>query len=163
MHLRSRHGPDGEALGDTLFASAAAAYDALPPERQTRLHGLQAMHRAGAKRYAPGSRLAEAIRDLPDVVHPVIRTHPVTQRKSIYVREGECVGIVDMPASESIPLIQELSELVTRPALMYRHKWRVGDVLMWDNCCVQHLAIKDYELPQRRLMHRITVNGDVPV
>jgi hypothetical protein len=68
-----------------------------------------------------------------------------------------------LPTAESLPLIQELSEFVTRSQFMYRHQWRVGDVLMWDNCCVQHLAIKDYELPQRRLMHRVTLKGSIPV
>lgn len=161
--LEIPHNDHGEALGDTLFVSTAAAYDALPAEMQTRLHGLQAIHRPGAKQYAPGSQLAAAIQDLPDVIHPVIRTHPVTRRQAIYLREGECVGIVDMPTAEALPLIKELSDFVTRPEFIYRHQWRVGDVLMWDNCCAQHLAIKDYELPQRRLMHRVTVNGSVPV
>ena len=161
--LEVPHNAAGEALGDTLFVSTAAAYDALPTEMKTRLHGLRALHRAGAKQYAPGSRLADAIRALPDVTHPVVRTHPVTQRRAIYVRAGECVGIVGMPDEEALPLIQDLSDFVTRPEFRYRHTWRVGDVLMWDNCCAQHLAIKDYELPQRRLMHRVTVNGSIPV
>ncbi len=104
---------NGEALGDTLFVSATAAYEALPVEMKTRLEGLQSVHRGGAKQYAPGSRLAEAIQDLPDVIHPVIRTHPVTGRKAIYVREGECVGLVGMRADESLPLIKELSNFVT--------------------------------------------------
>ena len=65
--------------------------------------------------------------------------------------------------AEALPLIQELSDFVTRPEFLYRHQWRVGDLLMWDNCCAQHLAVKDYDLPQRRLMHRVTVNGSVPV
>jgi alpha-ketoglutarate-dependent taurine dioxygenase len=67
-----------------------------------------------------------------------------------------------MPEAEALPLIQELSAFVTRPEFLYRHQWRVGDLLMWDNCCAQHLAIKDYVLQQRRLMHRVTVNGSVP-
>lgn len=153
----------GEAQGDTLFVSTAAAYDALPSVMKTRLHGLQAIHRAGAKQYAPGSQLAEAIKDLPDVIHPVVRTHPVTGRQAIYVREGECVGIVGMPNAEALALINMLSEFVIQPAFMYRHQWRIGDLLMWDNCCAQHLAIKDYALPQRRLMYRVTVNGCEPV
>jgi taurine dioxygenase len=97
------------------------------------------------------------------MIHPVIRTHPVTGRQAIYVRAGECVGILGMPDAEALPLIEELSDFVTRPEFMYRHQWRVGDLLMWDNCSAQHLAVKDYELPQRRLMHRVTVNGSVPV
>jgi taurine dioxygenase len=153
----------GETLGETWFVSTAAAYEALPPAMQQRLQGIRAIHRAGAKQYAPGSTLAAAVRDLPDVIHPVIRTHPITGRKAIYVRAGECVGIVGMPEAEALALITELSDFVTRSAFLYRHQWQVGDVLMWDNCCAQHRAIKDYALPQRRLMYRVTVNGTVPV
>ena len=154
---------NGRALGDTVFASAAAAYDTLSPEMKKKLIGLRAIHRAGAKKYAPGSKLAEAVKDMPDVEHPVIRTHPVTGRKAIYVREGECVGICGMPDEQSLPLIAELGELVTRPEFCYRHNWRVGDLLMWDNSMTQHLAISDYQLPLRRLMHRVTVNGTEPI
>jgi len=154
---------NGCALGDTVFASAAAAYDTLSPEMKKKLTGLRAIHRAGAKKYAPGSKLAEAVKDMPDVEHPVIRTHAVTGRKAIYVREGECVGICSMPDEESLPLIKELGELVTRPEFCYRHNWRVGDLLMWDNSMTQHLAISDYQLPLRRLMHRVNVNGTVPI
>jgi taurine dioxygenase len=153
----------GETLGETWFVSTAAAYEALAPAMQQSLQGLRAIHRAGAKQYAPGSTLAAAVRDLPDVIHPVIRTHPITGRKAIYVRAGECVGIVGRPEAEALALIAELSDFVTQPAFLYRHQWQVGDVLMWDNCCAQHRAIKDYALPQRRLMYRVTVNGTVPV
>jgi taurine dioxygenase len=153
----------GEILGETWFVSTAAAYEALPPAMQQRLQGLRAIHRAGAKQYAPGSTLAAAVRDLPDVIHPVIRTHPITGRQAIYVRAGECVGIVGMPEAEALALLAELSEFVTQPTFLYRHQWQVGDVLMWDNCCAQHRAIKDYAWPQRRLMYRVTVNGTVPV
>lgn len=160
--LEIPHHENGTPLGDTLFASAAAAYAALPSAMQQRLHGLRAVHRAGAKKYAPGSQLANAIKDLPDVLHPVVRTHPVTGRKAIYVREGECIGIVGMPDSEALPLIRELSDFITRPEFMYRHQWRVGDLLMWDNAAAQHLATADYAPPMRRLMHRVTVCGGVP-
>src|SRR5882757_11473837 len=106
---------NGRALGDTVFASAAAAYDTLSPEIKNKLTGLRAIHRAGAKKYAPGSKLADAVKDMPDVEHPVIRTHAVTGRKAIYVREGECVGICGMPDEESLPLIKELADTVTQP------------------------------------------------
>src|SRR5215468_7968197 len=84
---------NGRALGDTVFASAAASFESLPAELKQKVTGLRAIHRAGAKKYAPGSKLADAVKELPDVEHPVIRTHAVTGRKAIYVREGECVGI----------------------------------------------------------------------
>jgi taurine dioxygenase len=154
---------NGRALGDTVFASAAAAFESLPEDRRGALVGLRAIHRAGAKKYAPGSKLADAVKGMPDVEHPVVRTHPATGRKAIYVREGECVGIVGMPDAESLPLIKELSEMVPREEFCYRHNWRVGDLLMWDNSMTQHLAIADYKLPLRRLMHRVTVNGTVPI
>ena len=153
----------GATLGATLFVSTAAAYEALPQAMRTRLQGLRAIHRAGAKQYATGSTLANAVKDFPDVIHPVIRTHPATGRQAINVRAGECVGIVGMPEAEAVALIAELSEFVISPVFVYQHQWQVGDVLMWDNCCAQHRAIKDYALPQRRLMHRVTVNGSVPV
>lgn len=154
---------NGRALGDTVFASAAAAFESLPETRRAALIGLRAIHRAGAKKYAPGSKLADAVKDLPDVEHPVIRTHPATGRKAIYVRDGECVAIPGMADSESLPLIKELSEMIPREEFCYRHNWRVGDLLMWDNSMTQHLAISDYKLPLRRLMHRVTVNGTVPI
>ena len=76
-----------------LDASAAAAFESLPQERQATLIGLRAVHRAGAKKYAPGSKLADAVKDMPDVEHPVVRTHPATGRKAIYVRDGECIAV----------------------------------------------------------------------
>jgi len=154
---------NGRVLGDTVFASAAAAFESLPADRQASLLGLRAIHRGSAKKYAPGSKLGDLIKDIPDVEHPVIRTHPVTGRKAIYVREGECVGICAKLDEQSLPLIKELSDLVTRPEFCYRHQWRVGDLLMWDNSMIQHMAISDYQLPLRRLMHRVTVNGTVPI
>jgi taurine dioxygenase len=154
---------NGRALGDTAFASAAAAFEALPTDKQASLLGLRAIHRASAKKYAAGSKLGESVKDIPDVEHPVIQTHPVTGRKAIYVLEGECVGICGMPDEHSLPLIKELADMVTRPQFCYRHQWRLADLLMWDNSMTQHLAISDYQLPLRRLMHRVTVNGTVPI
>jgi taurine dioxygenase len=154
---------NGRALGDTIFASAAAAFESLPADKQASLLGLRAIHRGSAKKYAPGSKLGDRVKDIPDVEHPVIRTHPVTGRKAIYVREGECVGICNMPDEQSLSLIKELADMVTRPEFCYRHQWGLGDLLMWDNSITQHLAISDYQLPLRRLMHRVTVNGTVPI
>jgi hypothetical protein len=78
------------------------AYDALPPVLQQRLHGLRAIYHAGVKQYASRSTLTDAVRDLPDVSHPAMRTHPITGRKAIYVRAGECVGIVGMSEEEAL-------------------------------------------------------------
>jgi taurine dioxygenase len=163
LYAREIPTENSRALGDTVFASTAAAFESRPKHEQASLLGLRAIHRGSAKKYAPGSKLADMVKDIPDVEHPVIRTHPATGRKAIYVCEGECVGIRGMADQESLPLIKMLADLVTRPEFCYRHQWRVGDLLMWDNAATQHLAISDYQLPLRRLMHRVTVNGTVPI
>lgn len=156
---------DGTPLGDTWFASACAAYDDLPDALKAALAGKRAIHRFGAKERGvkkPVELTAEQIAKNPDVVHPVVRRHPVTGRKALYVRKGECIGIEGMPDVEALALIQDLSDRITRKQYIYRHKWQVGDLLMWDNALVQHWAPRDYEWPDRRLMLRTTVNGSVP-
>ena len=92
-----------------------------------------------------------------------MRTHPCTGRKALYVTAGECIGIEGLPHDEGVALIEELHAHCLRPEFQYRHRWQVGDLLMWDNATSMHIAICDYELPQRRLMHRTTVAGTVPV
>ena len=159
----------GEVVGDTLFASTFLAYDALSDDMKRRLAGLKAIHHM-TKGYdgnadAPPTRIRYDDRprsQVPDQAHPIIRTHPVTGRKCIYVNKLCVTGIVGMPESASGPLLEEIYAHCTRPEFVYRHKWRVGDLLMWDNCSLQHLAVQDYALPQRRRMHRTTIAGSVP-
>jgi taurine dioxygenase len=157
---------DGAPLGDTQFASTAAAYDALSPELKEKLQGLKAIHRFWDRylreRKAAGSDVMisdERRAGTPDVVHPVVRTHPFTGRKCLYVNEGFTVGIVGMPEDESRALLKELFAHCTKPEFTYRHQWRVGDIVMWDNCATLHRATVDYALPQRRLMQRTTLTG----
>lgn len=158
---------NGEPLGDTLFVSVAAAYDALSEDVKKRIEGLKAIHSFRSKKRVPDSKRDAATlklqREYPDVIHPVVRTHPATKRKCVYVSADECIGIVGMSDDEAMDLINELAEHCIQEKFMYRHRWRVGDVLMWDNCAVQHRAIADYQLPLRRLMHRTTVDGTRPV
>jgi taurine dioxygenase len=157
---------DGVALGDTVFTNTIAAYEALPDDMKRRLAGLKAIHRYSERRRianSPRPKLTAAqLAETPDVAHPIVRTHPFTGRKSLYVTAGECIGIEGMPAEEAVPLIDMLDAHCIRPEFQYRHKWRVGDLLMWDNAASMHIAICDYALPERRLMHRTTVIGDVP-
>ena len=82
--------------------------------------------------------------------------------KALYVREGECVGIEGMPDAEAAALIARLSGHIVRPEFRYRRRWRVGDLVIRDNCVAPHVALRDYEWPQRRLMHRVTAGGSVP-
>ena len=160
------HDERGLPLGDTVFSNCIAAYEALPTAMQRRLAGLKAIHRYAARRRienSPRPKLTRAqLDETPDVAHPIVRTHPDTGRKAIYVTAGECVGIEGMPEDEALDLIAELDAHCVRPEFLYRHRWRVGDLVMWDNASAMHLAICDYALPRRRLMHRTTVIGGEP-
>jgi taurine dioxygenase len=157
---------DGEPLGDTVFANTIAAYDALPEAMKRRLAGKNAIHRYAMRRRienSPRPKLTAAqLAETPDIAHPIVRTHPYTGRKALYVTEGECIGIEGMPENEALDLIAELDAHCVRPEFCYRHRWQVGDLVMWDNASAMHLAICDYALPQRRLMHRTTVIGSQP-
>jgi taurine dioxygenase len=151
----------GLALGDTEFASAAAAWDALPETLQRELDGRRALFDfAGRKRAFPPKQ--SEIDRYPPVTHPIVRTHPHSGRKCLYVMRDDCTGIEGMEAGEAEALIAALADHIVKPAFIYRHQWRPGDLLMWDNCTVQHRAIQDYDLPLRRLMHRTTMGGAVP-
>ena len=157
---------NGVALGDTLFSSAADAFDALPPEKQQRISKLRAIHQVAGRRARTGTgQEDQALRyQQPAVVHPVVRAHPHTGRKCLYVSKGECEGIEGMPKDEALALIDELADHTIDRRFRHVHRWRVHDLLMWDNCTVQHLASLDYQWPRhRRLMHRITVDGTIPV
>ncbi|MCI3951314.1 MAG: hypothetical protein K0R53_811 [Burkholderiales bacterium] len=157
---------NGIALGDTLFSSAAHAYDSLPREKQERIAKLRAIHQVAGRRARTGTGQADQglRREQPAVVHPVIRTHPYTGRKCLYVSKGECEGIEGVPKDEALELIDELAERIVDPKFRHVHRWQVHDLIMWDNCTVQHLASFDYHWPKhRRLMHRVTVGGTIPV
>ena len=151
----------GLPLGDTCFANAADAWDALPEEMQRQLDGRRAIFDfRGRQRARPVSD--DTIAKYPPVEHPIVRRHPRTGRKSLYVMRDDCTGIVGMDPEEAQALIAALAEHILRPEFIYRHRWQVGDLLLWDNCTVQHRAIGDYMLPQRRLMHRSTITGSPP-
>jgi taurine dioxygenase len=162
---------DGQPLGDTVFANTIAAYEALPEAMKRRLAGLKAIHRYAMRRRvenSPRPKLTAAqLAETPDIAHPIVRTHPYTGKKALYITAGECIGIVSdngeaMPEDEALDLIAELDAHCVRPEFCYRHRWQVGDLVMWDNASAMHLAICDYALPERRLMHRTTVIGSEP-
>jgi taurine dioxygenase len=157
---------DGVTLGNTVFVNTIRAYEALPESMKTWLAGRKAIHRYSERMRvanSPRPKLTAAqLAETPDIAHPIVRTHPFTGRKSLYVTKGECIGIEGVPDDEGRSVIEELHDHCIKPEFQYRHKWRAGDLLMWDNATAMHLAICDYELPQRRLMHRTTVIGSVP-
>jgi len=170
---------DGRVLGATSFASTIAAFDALGEDLKQRLQGLRNVHsyryyreknvRAQREEQARGARTVqehvlseEQLKSVPDVEVPIVRTHPVTGRKGLFVNEGHTASIVGLPEEEGARLLAELYAHIVKPEFRYEHDWRAGDLLMWDNVAVQHKANFDYELPLRRLMHRTTVRGSVP-
>jgi taurine dioxygenase len=158
----------GKPVGDTMFASGTAAYQALPEAEKRRLAGLKAVNSYAKgyyrdRRSGPRQPLTEEQkRRTPDVEHPVVRTHPYTGKKCLFVNEGYTASIAGMGAEEGDALLARLVEHSTRPEFVYRHQWRVGDFLIWDNCSTQHRAVMDYALPQRRLMERATLCGTAP-
>lgn len=164
----------GKPLGDTMFASTQMAWDALPESMKKRLAPLKGVHRfldaynrQNDQRASRGiERTAMQEKELrdktPDVLHPVVRTHPHTGRKCLYVNEGFTVGIDGMPEDEGRALIRELHEHCMRPEFAYRHQWQVGDLVMWDNCSTIHSGTSDYGPEHRRLLYRTTVKGGVP-
>jgi taurine dioxygenase len=156
---------NGRVLGDTVFASMSAAYDALSASMKKQLEGLQALqsiiHRH--QKTLQSGRKKEynaAVKADPEAVHPVVRVHPITKRKCLYVSEGYTVNILGLPEDESQDLIATLTSHIAKPEFHYRHNWRDNDLVMWDDCSTQHKATFDYALPLRRRMHRTTViNG----
>lgn len=167
--LEVPHDAGGNPLGDTKFASAVAAYAALPEATKQRIAGRKAVQ-SYAKGYyrernaGPRPPLTpDQRRRTPDVEHPIVRTHPHTGRKCLFVNEGYSASITGMDPAEGDTLLAELIAHATRPEFVYRHRWRVGDFLLWDNCSVQHQAVSDYRLPQRRHMERTTLCGTAPV
>jgi taurine dioxygenase len=154
--------PEGS---DTLLADQCAAYDALSPDQKARLAPLVMRH---SYEYLMSSRdfnrkaISDAVKaENPDVDHPLIRTHPADGRKALWV-SGGTRGFVGMEPKASMDLIDELIAFVTEDRFVYRHKWRVGDVLVWDNRCTLHTGTLFDDQTYIREMHRMWVKGDRP-
>lgn len=151
--------------GDTQFTNMYAAYDDLSPAMKARIADLKVVHKYDSSR--KGTRVATLRADesaeLPDAIHPIVRTHPETGRKALYLNPNRMERIVGLERAESDRLLDELTAHATQPRYQYRHKWRKGDVLIWDNRCTMHKANADYPEGSRRFMHRIIVEGTVPV
>jgi len=155
--------------GDTSWSSSAAAFDALAPAWQGFLTGLTALHDF-ARSFPPERFTAPEERERwqiardknPPVIHPVVRTHPATGRKGLFVNEGFTTRIVGFSAKESDAVLRFLFDHAAKPEFTVRWRWKPGDVAFWDNRCTQHYALADY-LPHRRVMHRATILGDRPV
>lgn len=154
------------AGGDTMFADMYAAYEALSPAMQELLAPLRAVNSSALADVSktredrirengePDDRVYEA-------VHPVVRTHPETGRKALYVNVAHTARLEGMTEEESRPLLQFLFQHQVKPEFTCRFRWQPGSLAMWDNRCVQHNPVNDYH-GHRRVMHRITLQGDAP-
>ena len=154
-----------EGYGDTLFCNMYAVYDDLSDGLQKMLDPLTAMHSSEPlieRNSRPGSDTLPISDAPPPVGHPVVRTHPETGRKAIFVNPYFTSHFRGMTADESRPLLDYLHRRASRPENIYRHHWREKDVLLWDNRCVMHYAVYDYDQTRPRLMHRTTAGGDRP-
>jgi len=165
-----------EKGGDTLWANLNAAYEALSPALKRAIEGLSAYHDiCGGGPYnrvatyreivlaQPNGpqRLAEIQREFPPMLHPVVRVHPETGRRALFVNRSFTTRIDGLSKLESDWLLGLLLEHAEQTGFQMRHRWRVNDLVMWDNRCTLHLATADYA-PAHRLMHRVTVQGDRP-
>ena len=151
--------------GDTQFANMAAAYSALPKAMQDRIGGLLAIHvyqsSHSARRLMPLSDVNKE--RIPNaVLHPMVRTHPESGRKAIYINPIRVEGIVGMETGKALVLLDELLAHSTQPRFEYRHKWKTGDVVIWDNRCLLHKANGDYPVTQVRYLYRLMLKGEKP-
>jgi taurine dioxygenase len=149
--------------GDTLWADMAAAYDMLDDATKKEIDGLVALHDY-ARVFGLGRSEEEQARmreEHPTVEHPVVRTHPETERKTLYVNAAFTCGIKGMGPLEGQRLLRRLERQAWLPTVQCRFRWRPGSVAFWDNRATQHAASNDF-LPQRRVMERVTVAGDRP-
>jgi taurine dioxygenase len=155
--------------GDTMWTSCIAAYDALDDEYKSLIENLTAEHDIAAAftddRYGatPEARaqLAAAREKNPPMIHPVVRTHPVSGKRGIYVNHSFTTRIIELEPEKSADVLNFLTSHVARPEFVVRWKWKQYDMAFWDNRLTQHYAFADY-LPHRRVMHRATILGDKP-
>lgn len=174
--------PTGESLlyalempevgGDTEWANMYAAYEALPASTRRRIDGLRAIHTFNRMRnprvhvpemHRDDAAMRYGARSPADAVHPMVRTHPATGRKALYVSPRFTIGIAGLDDAEAQPLLDELFAHQVRREFVYRHKWRVGDLVIWDNRCTIHYACRGFPPGAIRHLHRTSVIGEVPV
>ena len=157
--------------GDTMWADMTAAYDALSDRMKAYLDGLTAVHDlAGTVRNAVRERASRAdaspgampdLSSLPSATHPVVRTHPVTGRKILYVNRTFTAHLEGLPAAEGDAVLAWLYEHQAKPEFQCRWRWRQGDLAIWDNRATHHYAIADYG-DEPRTIHRVTLEGEAP-
>ena len=151
--------------GDTEFINCYKVLEALSPAMRDRIEGLRAVHKYRSRRNQSwvAKRSAEEEAETPPVDHPLIRTHPKSGMQSLYINPNRIDHILGWNEVDSDALLDELYEFAFQPQFQYRHRWRDGDIIVWDNRCTMHRANAEYDINQLRVMHRIMLEGEVPV
>ncbi len=152
--------------GDTQYVNMQQAYEDLPEETKTRIARLKGTHVYQSKHSARKlmGLTDEAKKKVPDAVrHPIVRTHPENGRKSLYLNPIRIEEIDGLDETEALDLLNELLEHAIQEKYQYRHRWRLGDLAMWDNRCLLHKANGDYDHGQTRYLYRVMLQGDKPV
>ncbi|MFN0305537.1 MAG: TauD/TfdA dioxygenase family protein [Burkholderiales bacterium] len=146
--------------GQTSFADMTAAYEMLPARLKDKIAGRMAVQSYEAfNRVYSVPTSAEQKKKTPDIEHPIVRTHPYTGRKALYLCPGMTTQIVGLPKAESDATLAEIFEWCVRPAFVYTHAWRLGDALLWDNACTMHRR-EPFDSNEQRLMKRTTILPD---
>jgi len=147
--------------GDTMFANMYKAYESLSDTMKDVVDDLWAVHDLTLAHHNRGrADLDEVRKRTPPVAHPIVRVHPETGRRALYVSEMTTADIVGMRREEAKPILDFLFAHCTRPEFVYRHRWQVGDLIAWDNRCTIHLALDDYDINVPRRMYRTTLLGE---
>lgn len=151
--------------GATWFCNMHSVYDALPEATKRRIDGKRAIHGYDTPRARnrPAPRTPQEIAETPDVEHPLVRTHPVTGRKALYLNPNRLDRIVGLPRAESDALLDEITEEARKPKHHHGHVWQLGDVVVWDNRATMHRVVNDYPVGEPRIMHRVLLQGERPV
>ena len=150
--------------GMTWFCNMQSVYEALPEATRRKIDGKRAVHAYDTvrARNRPSARTAQEIAETPDVEHPLVRTHPETGRKALYLNFNRLDRIVGLERAESDALLDELAAEARKPDHHFGHAWKVGDCVIWDNRATMHRVDVDYPMGERRIMQRVLIEGDTP-
>ena len=152
--------------GDTQYVNMHAAYDDLPEATKRRIDRLKAVH-VYLSKYSPRELRPlseESLKALPPPgIHPLVRIHPENGRKALFLNPVRIEAIVGMPDDEALDLVTELMTHATQKKYEYRHQWRYGDMVLWDNRSVMHKANPDYDMNERRFLYRLMLKGEPPI
>jgi len=150
--------------GATWFCNMHSVYEALPDKLKQRIDGMCAIHGYDTPRARnrPSARTAQEIAETPDVEHPLVRTHPETGRKALYLNPNRLDRIIGLERAESDALLDALADEARKPQHHFGHVWQAGDIVIWDNRATMHRVMIDYPVGEKRVMQRVLIEGDRP-